>query len=187
MRHVVAILSVAAALIGGARTGQAAITFEYDAACTFQCSNIGLNIGDPVSGFISFNDAAVSPGATLGKADVLGFAFDFGTVDITLWTAQAFDFSGVLNGTATAFSLFEIKASEGLSPNGGETIDALEWGFSVGPGGNCGDATCSFMAISRPASGGAGTLALQEVPEPGTLALFGAALAGLALVRRRRA
>ena len=166
MRHVVAMLTVAAALIGGVRTGQAAITFEYDATCAHQCSNIGLNFGDLVSGSISFNDAAVYPGASLGKADVLSFAFDFGTVDMTLGTAQAFDFSGVLNGTATAFSLFEIKASEGLSPNGGETIDAAEWGFSVGPGGNCGDATCSFMAISRPAGGGAGTLALQEVPNP---------------------
>ena len=136
----VAFAIAAAALIGGARTGQAAITFEYHNTCTGNCSIIGLSDGAPVSGSFSFNDAAVVADATLGSADVLNFALDFGDVDITSATALAFFFSGTLNGAADAFSVFAVAASEGLDPNYGDiiTLRGPQLFFFASPLGQCG-------------------------------------------------
>ena len=142
MRHAIAILAIAAALIGGARTGQAAISFDYDATCSELCSKIGLNAGDPVSGSISFDDAAVSPGAALVTADVLSFVLDIGSVEITSDTAVGFRFIGTLNDTATAFLTFNLRAGETVFPVLGDVAVVTTSFFFADPAGACLNSSC---------------------------------------------
>jgi hypothetical protein len=180
MRYLFVLLTFVSALVCGARAGQAAITQDYyDGICNLACASIGLNIGGPVSGWISFRDGAVSPFATLDETDVLDFAFDLGDVHITPGALDAFDFAAVLDGTASAFLSFELTGSGSIHPDGGASFiiwhsaDFAEFIVNVDGRGS--------------AIGAFGIGPLREVPEPGTLALFGAALAGLGLARRRTA
>jgi hypothetical protein len=187
MRQVLAVLALAAAAMAGAtQSSHAAITFEYDNTCQFDCSNIGLNAGDAVSGTISFNDAAIAANATLSSADIVGFDFDLGIVDITAASAAHFVFVGQLNATASAFTSFHLTAGETVSPVLGDFMVVQAVAFIAGADGACfGDCTFGGFILNA-ASGGPAGLILQEVPEPTSLVLLGTALAGLAFARRRR-
>jgi hypothetical protein len=184
---IVAVAAIAAAA-PWSRPAQAAATFDWNATCVANCSGVGLNAGDPMSGWFSFNDAAIVPNGGVGTADVVDFDLNFGAFHLTLGTAAFLFFQGFLNGTATAFDDFPFLASEAISPGSGDTIENIAI-FGAGLGGNCFDATCSggyMIANTAGFDRQTDSLVLRQIPEPGALTLLGSGLAGLAWVRRQR-
>ena len=185
MRCFLGAFAVAALLIGAPRAADAAVTFDLTGTCSSQCSNIGLSTGDAVSGSFSFNDAAIIAGGTVDEADLLSFALDFGTVHITSATAAGVRLDGTLNATATGFDFFQFNTSEAVSPAFGGAIAWLANEFTAAESGNCLEAACDQTQHPRPAFGLL-EITLRQIPEPSTLVLLGAGIAGIAFARRRK-
>jgi hypothetical protein len=57
-------------------TGAATITYSYAGSCTAGCGEVGLDVGDSVSGFIAFRDSELIPGNPY--PDPVSFSFVFG-------------------------------------------------------------------------------------------------------------
>src|SRR5690242_2799485 len=101
-------------LLGGvAATPTDAAVFTYSSTCKSfsffgSCSAIGLADGDTVSGSITLADAALTPGGTLGTADLLDFDFTFGLVNVNFASTVGLRFAATLNAAMTGFDDFKL-------------------------------------------------------------------------------
>jgi hypothetical protein len=163
-----------------------AATFLYSSTCNpLPCPDIGLDVGDPVSGVFVFTDAVVTPGGSLGAADLIGLELDFGTIDINLASVAAIAFDAVLDASATGFVSFALIVSDALNATGGILqLDLPFWGAAEG---GCLAPDCSdlFFIDGSFGLGATITLVTATVPEPAAALLFGLPLAAL-LARRRK-
>jgi hypothetical protein len=179
--------SAALSILGFGSAG-ASVVFDMTGSCTYFCGSSGQNSGDPISGFVAFDDSfdTAANGSYLIPVD---YHLEFGNVIMDpsdesqtflrsgYDTFQKLDPNEIGPGSFMVWSstqnlpLIFIGNCCGGNPQSGQ------WTFGFAPG--------SFgpFAFTRE------NPLVAEAPEPGTGAIFAAALAlgGFAFARRRRA
>lgn len=152
------------------------VTIKGVASTTFleRSHNNGFNTANPLNDFGALDPATVNVDFTDNGPDDHGayFRFNFGSLE---------------DGESYTFTTFYGAAgseAEALAAIGAEGIELYSLGQSNG-GQRTGEPATFIFGFSG--VGGTPVEPPNGVPEPGSLALLGAALAGLAASRRRRA
>lgn len=164
------------------------VVINYTSTCTDYCESVGLNLGDTVSGWVEF---AWTGEDTLHPEDMLSFSFTFGDLDFTQLTAAASLFTATLLGDQVgSYSFRMADSTNSLRPGNIARLEPGIWS-AVNTQGFCNE-TCDFTRMNNFASLDDQVVTYahtphttHSVPEPGTFALMGIALLGLALQRRR--
>jgi hypothetical protein len=156
------------------------------------------NVLDLLSGD---NDIATCPTKTIGEtcpsaALVHNYFFGIAASDWNIILGN-----GTFDVSDAGLAVFNGGCFAGASANGTCANDAfwsheaifdlkfarLEFNYCLpGEGGGCPDAAVGVNSPDMQQTGNGGTIGLNRVPEPGSLALIGAGLAGLAVMRRRK-
>jgi hypothetical protein len=203
------LMSLAGALAAGVSSPANAALVTLSSSCTIDCATIGQNVGDAVSAQFTVNAGPSFANLSLAKSAVTDFAVYFGNVDFGIDDLPTnWDFRLQTNA-AGVVTLFQFLGSFG-SPTSlafattGDSVDlrhdvwfAARHGTCVSTGPQarpCDFSVTNIFGAYDPAATSNRTtdavdvrIGAATVPEPSTLALLGATLAGLAVTRRRKA
>jgi PEP-CTERM motif len=179
-------------------TGAATITYSYAGSCTAGCGEVGLDVGDSVSGFIAFRDSELIPGNPY--PDPVSFSFVFGGVQLNdtmdvergLFDYPPPPFPGLPLPAIVPLDLTSFLAQLNIGGSGAAPVPVLailpdgRWFGTLD--GACGGLNCSFVLTRGTFAEGVGawSTSTATVPEPTTVTLITTGLMGLASFLRRR-
>lgn len=193
------LVSVCFALLVGCWTASAgAALVSLDGTCASTCSHLGLADGNAVSARFDVQAAGGFSNLSLSKADVTGFTIDFGDIEFGFADLTNWDFR-LSTDSAGAITDLRFLASFGSASGLGNSVDIRLGNWFAVHSGACARFSpspefvpCDFTQTgvygrSGPeAQGSSGSVTIENVPEPASLALALAAFAGLGLTRRPR-
>jgi hypothetical protein len=186
----------AALLLAAPAAWSATSSFNIGATCTANCAAAGLDSGDLINGTIVLSTDGFAPGGSIGRAAVQSFGILLGETGTAILEpdSPAWNFAAIWGIDRNAIAGVSFTAS------GANGIGAAGPLFSTGVGGDllsltgfCGDVLCTGPAFSgtpatlSPVRFTPRDAAPVPLPATGPLAVAGGlALAGAALLRRRR-
>jgi PEP-CTERM motif len=198
MRQALARSALTVMLLASSTVTEAAIiTYTYSGTCAADCDEVGLNVGDAVTGAIAFLDSELIPGSPY--PDPVAFSFHFGTVllDASMNVEMGlFQFPLPLFPTPPSpaivpADLTSFVAQLHIGADGAAPIPVLALapvgGWLGTQDGSCGGLDCSFVFTRGDFASGDGSWssAVAPVPEPTTLLML--TTGALGLMARHRA
>lgn len=162
---------IAAAVLWGASLAAQAMPVSYDFSANVTA---GALSGTTVNGFFTYDSSSVAPSQSVDATGLLtDFSFNWGGVSYTAATVGAgylsFDAAGMLEDF-----LFGSSCGAGsCSVVSGQDWMLASYGFTFAEGGD-------VLFSDAP------SFAVNHVPEPSSVALFGLALALLPLARKKK-
>jgi PEP-CTERM motif len=153
------------------------VTFDLSGSCTYFCGSTGQNSGDPISGYVTFNNFdSAADGSYLVPSD---YHLVFGNVVLTTGITDVFLHPGYdtlekIDANTLGPGLFMVWSATENVPliflGNCYGCAANEWAYGFAPG------SYGPFAFTRE----------TPVPEPASAAILAASLAGIVAVRRRR-
>ncbi len=162
---------------------EASFIYDYNSTCSFGCTLVSLNDGDPVAGTIEFDETNFVANGSITDADIVDFGFTFGSVAITFASAGGFRFIGGLGPDAMTFDTFIFVAAEVISPSlldgSGDFFEVNHNGGSASQAGRCSDSTCvsASSILAAPMAAAPLSKVTVAVSEPSSSYLIAAGLA----------
>ncbi len=97
--------------------------FDFGSTCASNCASIGLNDGDPISGFFTLNTAGQTPLSSVDSFStvlLVDYGISVGNIVVDSSTASAVRFFGKFGANLDMFGNFALFIANELSPNKGD-------------------------------------------------------------------